>query len=157
MANDKYNKRPAAIRVGAVVDKAFLAEEALAAEGLNIDSDPVTDLYGSDRRADLLYNSYHLVADGNSLDSTRHRAVFDVQVAGADTRKRYPDDSVGVALKRGSGFFDELKIAFVYVCVCKHCVTSFLVICLLYHISAENPSIYCAEELTCMKVSGIIS
>ena len=80
-AIDAAAKRPTAVLVGAVVDEAFLAEEALAAESFNVDCNSIAGLYVHDCRADLFHDADHLVTDSDSFHRSRHAAVFDMQVA----------------------------------------------------------------------------
>ena len=71
---------PAAVFVGAVVHIAFLAEEALPAEGLNIDRHTVPRFYMGHRRADSLNDAHHLMTDRDARYGAGHAAVLDVQI-----------------------------------------------------------------------------
>ncbi len=96
------------------------AEEALAAEGFHVDRDAVARLDMRDCRADLFHDADHLVTDCDSFDCSRHAAVLDVQVAGADAGEGYFYDGIAVVQKRGLGLFDEFKFSFGCLCICKH-------------------------------------
>ena len=64
----------------------MLTEKAVSAERLHVDGYTVAGLDGFDCRTDLLDHADHLMADRNTGDGTRHRAVLDVQIARADAR-----------------------------------------------------------------------
>ena len=97
-AIDATAERPAAIGVGAVVYKAIFAEETLTSKGLHIDRHAVARLDGAHLGADLLNHANHLVANGYAGHSTRHTAVLDMQVAGADTTERNAHNGIARAL-----------------------------------------------------------
>ena len=93
-------ERPTTVLVGAVVDKSFLAEEALAAEGFHVDSDSVAGLYVRDSRADFFHNANHLVPDRDSFHRSRHAAVLDVEITRTDACKSHLDNRIPLVLYR---------------------------------------------------------
>ena len=100
---------------------AFLAAHSpLAAEGLHIDRHAVARLDGAHLGADLLNNANHLVANGYTWNGTRHTAVFDMQVAGADTAERNAHNGIARALQCGLRLVDQLELAGGYVGVGEH-------------------------------------
>ena len=71
---------PAAVFVSAVVHIALFAEEALPAEGLDIDRHAIPRLYMGHRIADGLDDAHHLMADRDAGYGAGHAAVLDVQI-----------------------------------------------------------------------------
>ena len=71
---------PAAVFVSAVVHIALFAEEALPAEGLDIDRHAIPWLYMGHRCADSLDDAHHLMADRDARYGAGHAAVLDVQI-----------------------------------------------------------------------------
>lgn len=100
---------PAAVGVGAVVDPAVFAEKALSTEGLHVDSHPVAGAHRGDGGAHFLHDTYHLVTNRDAGHRPGHRAVLDVQVAGADAGQGDPDDGVPVILQYRLGLFHQGK------------------------------------------------
>lgn len=105
---------------GAIVDISTPAIEALAAEGLDIDHNAVAGLYGGDGLAHLLYYAHHLVAHRDARDRSRHTAVLDVEVAGADAPEGHTHDGILRVDKRGLRFVDQRKLPFFDICICFH-------------------------------------
>ncbi len=70
--------------------------------------------------ADLLNHANHLVANGYAGHSTRHTAVLDMQVAGADTAERNAHNGITRALQLGLRLVDQLEPAGGYVGVGEH-------------------------------------
>lgn len=106
-AVDAAAQGPAAAPVGAVVDVAVLAEEALAAEGLHIHRHPVPGPDSGDGVAHGFHHAHHLVTHGDARHRPGHRAVLDVQIAGADGAESYPDNGVPGVQKDGLRLVDE--------------------------------------------------
>ena len=65
--------------------------------------------------ANLLNNANHLVANGYAEHGTRHTAVLDMQVAGADTAERNAHNGITRALQLGLRLVDQLKLTVGYV------------------------------------------
>ena len=78
------SQSPATIRICTIVHKSPLAEEALSAEGLDIDSDTVAWLYCRDFRSNLFHDTHHLMSHSYTRHGTRDTTVLDMQVAAAD-------------------------------------------------------------------------
>ena len=97
---------PTAVGIGAVVDEALLAEEALAAEGFHIHRNSVTGLYVRDRRADFFHDTDHLMTDRDSFYRPRHAAVLNMQIARTDARKRDLDNRIPLVLYRRLGLLN---------------------------------------------------
>ena len=110
-AVDAAAQRPTSVGISAVVHVAALAEEAFAAEGLDVDRHAVAGLYAAHLRPDLLDDAYHLVSDGDTLDGAGHAAVLDMQVAGADTRERHAHDGVARILQGGFRLVEQSEPA----------------------------------------------
>jgi len=70
--------RPAAVGVGAVIHKAVLTEEALAAEGLHVHRHPVTGPDSCHSGADFLHHTHQFMANGDAGNRPGHRAMLDV-------------------------------------------------------------------------------
>ena len=119
-AVDAAAQRPAAVRVGAVVDPAMPAEEACSTEGLHIHRHPVPGLNGGDSGAHLLHDAHHFMAHRDAGDGPGHRAVLDVQIAGADAGQGHPDDGVPVVKQCGLGLVQKGKSALFQVGIGKH-------------------------------------
>ena len=102
-------QRPSSVGIGAVVHVAALAEEAFAAEGLDVDRHTVADLYAAHLRPDRFDDADHFVADGDALDGARHAAVFDMQIAGTDATERNPYDGIARIEQPGLLFFAEFE------------------------------------------------
>ena len=81
---------PAAVGIGAVVHKAMPAEETLATEGFHIYRHPVAGLHGGHGGADFLHHTHHLMAYSDTGHRPGHRAMLDVQIAGADAARSHP-------------------------------------------------------------------
>ena len=81
------------------IEEAVLAEEALAAKGLYIDGHSVANFDIVDLGANGLNYANHLVTNRNARYSTRHTAVLDMQVAGANTAKRNAHNGITRALQ----------------------------------------------------------
>ena len=113
-------ERPAAVGVGAVVDPAVLAEEALAAEGLHVHGDPVAGPDLAHLGAHGLHDAHHLVPHGDAGHGARHGAVFYVQVAGADARERDADNGVPVVEQHGLWFFKQRELSALNICIGQH-------------------------------------
>ena len=106
---DATAQGPAPVRVGAVIDPAVLAEEAVAAEGFHIHRHPVTGPDRGDGPAHLVHDAHHLMAHGDPGHRPGHRAVLDVQVTGADAAQRHFDDGVPIVQQYGLGLFHQFK------------------------------------------------
>ena len=116
-AIDAATKRPTAVLVGAVVDEALLAEEALAAKGFHVDRDSVAGPHVRDRRADFFHDADHLMTDRDPLHRSRHAAVLDVQIARADARQCYLNDRISRAVS--SALASQPSRIFLPVCMCR--------------------------------------
>ena len=108
-AVDAAAQRPTSVGISAVVHVTALAEEAFAAESLDIDRHAVADPDMTHLRPDRLDDADHLVTDGDTLDGAGHAAVFDMQVAGADARERHAHDSVARILQGGFRLVEQLE------------------------------------------------
>ena len=83
------------MRRGAVVDKAMLAEDTLATEGLDIYRDTVARLYAFHVGSSVFYHTNHFMSNGNAGNSSWHSSVLDVKVACADASKGHAHDGIG--------------------------------------------------------------
>ena len=108
-------KRPAAVSVSAVVYKAVTAEEAVAAEGLDVDRDAVALFDLTYLAAYFVDDADHFMTDCNSHHGARHAAVLDVQVACADTRERDLDYCVPLVKELRLWFFDKAEAALLQI------------------------------------------
>ena len=72
--------------------------------------------------ADLLNHANHLVANGYAGHSTRHTAVLDMQVVGADTTERNAHNGITRALQFGLRLVNQLEPAVGYSGVGEHCL-----------------------------------
>ena len=124
-AVDAAAQGPAALGVNAVVDPAMAAEEAVPAEGLHVHRHPVPGLYPGDGGAHRLHHAHHLVAQGDAGHRPGHRAVLDVEVAGADAGEGDPDDGVPVLQQHRLGLFQQPEVAPAHVGIGQHRPTSF--------------------------------
>ena len=123
-AVDAAAQGPAAVGVGAVVDPAVLAEEAVAAEGFHVDGDPVPRAHRGDLVANLFHNAHHLVARGDAGHGPGDAAVFDVEITGADAGQGDPDDGVPGVQQAGLGFVQQGKGAWGGIGIGQHRATS---------------------------------
>ena len=121
-AVDAAAQRPAAVGVGAVVDPAVLAEEAVPAEGLHVHRHPVAGPDGGDGLAGLLHDAHYLVAHGDAGHRPGYGAVLDVQVAGADTSQGHLDDGVPGVEQGGDGLVQKRKSAPLKIGIGKHTI-----------------------------------
>ena len=85
---------PTAIRISTVIHISMLTEKTLTAESFDIHSHPVTRLHRSDISPYLFYHTYHLMPDSYSGHSTRHTAMFNMKITGADATKCYTHDCI---------------------------------------------------------------
>ena len=108
-AVDAATERPSAVGVGAVVHIAVAAEEALAAERLDIDRHALARADGTDSGTHLFDDADHLVPHGDAGHSAGHAAVLDVQVAGADAAERDAHDGVARVDEGGARFFEQFE------------------------------------------------
>ena len=104
----------------AVVDVAAFAEEAFAAECFHVDGHAIAGSDLADRRSDCQDDPDRLVSDRDTGDRTGHAAVLDMQIAGADGRKRDPYYRVRVRRERGFRFFGKAESAFFDISVSAH-------------------------------------
>lgn len=102
---DTASQRPAAVGVGAVIHEAVLAEETLAAEGLHIHRHPVAGLHCGHSAAHRFHHTHHLMAHGDTGNRPGHRAMLDVQVAGADAAQSHPHNCIPGILNFRLGLF----------------------------------------------------
>nr|DAL56230.1 MAG TPA_asm: hypothetical protein [Caudoviricetes sp.] len=110
-AVDAAAQGPPSVGVRAVVHIAVAAEEALAAEGLDIDRHTVARGDVRDACADRLDHTDHLVTDGDALDGARYAAVLDMQVAGADAAQRDAHQCIARIEQYGNGFVAQREMA----------------------------------------------
>ena len=115
-AIDAAAKRPAAVSVSAVVYKAVTAEEAVAAEGLDVDRDAVA-LFDPDLPRCLLRRRRRPFHDPTVIPTTGAGTlpVLDVQVACADTRERDLDYCVPLVKELRLWFFDKAEAALLQI------------------------------------------
>ena len=59
-------------------------------------------------------------------NGTGNTAMLDVQVTGADTPQRDPDNGIPRILQCGSGFLTKSKFSLFDICIGKHALTSTL-------------------------------
>ena len=119
-AVDTTAERPAAVGIGAVVDKAVFAEKAVSAEGFDIHRNAVAGLDGLHAWADLLDYADHLVADRDTGHGARHRTVLDVQIAGADTGHGNADNGIICFAENGFRFVLKGKFALLHIGISEH-------------------------------------
>ena len=103
-------KCPAAMMIGAIIDKALLAEEAFAAERFYVYRHAVTGLHGFYVSADRFHHAHHFMAHGNSRHNTRYRAMLNMQITGADASQRYAHNSITRRNKLRLGLFLQSKL-----------------------------------------------
>ena len=113
-------QRPSSFRMLAVVHIPFLTKEALTAEGLHIDRHPISGLDGLYFFAHFFHHAHHFMTYGNARNCTGHSAMENMQVAGADTGQRHPDNGVGVVPKGRTGLFPKGKFSFFHICIGQH-------------------------------------
>ena len=106
---DPAPQGPAAIGIGAVVYKAFFAEEAFAAEGLHIHRHPITGTDGGHRFSHRLHHTHHLMSHGDAGYCFWHRTMLDMQIAGADAAQCHPDDGISGVQNLRFFFFGQSK------------------------------------------------
>lgn len=93
-------------------------KKALAAESFHVDGDTVAWLHGGYSSTDFFDNANHLMADRDAGHSTWHRAMLDMQIAGADACKGNAHDGVAVILQGGLGLLLQSKMTMGNVGVC---------------------------------------
>ena len=113
-------QRPSAVCIGAVVHPAVFAKEAFAAKGFHIHSHSVAGAHGFYFAAHGLHNAHHFVPHRNAGHSAGHRAVLDVQIAGANGAQRYPHNGIPRGLQRRFGLIHKGKFAVPDICECFH-------------------------------------
>ena len=117
---DSASQGPASVGVGAVVHEAMPAEEAIPAEGFHIDGDAVSGfdvVYG---RPGLFHDADHLMPYGDAGNGSRHAAVLDMQIAGADTAECDPDNRVARVLQFRYRLLNQSEFSFFYIGVGEH-------------------------------------
>ena len=103
-----------------------VSSEALSAEGLNVDSHPVTGLHICDVSTDFFHYTHHFMADCDTKHGAWYAAVLDMQVTGADAAESHPDQRILRSLKGGLRLVNQFEAVMLYVCVCFHLITDFL-------------------------------
>jgi len=122
---DAAAQRPPAVRISAVVYIAMLAKKAFAAKRLYIYRHSVSRLYSRYCRPHSLHHAHHFVPNGNARHSARHRAMLNVQIAGADAGQRYPDNRIPVILQGRLLFFLQFEFSAFHISIGQHnCNTS---------------------------------
>ena len=91
---DPAAQGPAAVGIGTVVHIPVAAEEAVPAEGLHIDGNPVAGVKVGNGRAHLFYDAHHFMSQGDAWNRPGDSAVFNMQVTGADAGQGHADDGV---------------------------------------------------------------
>ena len=119
-AVDAAPQGPSAVRIRAVIDVSAAAEEAFAAEGLDVDRHAVADPHGAHCLPYLLDDADHLVPDGDARHGAGHASVADVEVAGADARQRDAHDGVARVFQYGPGLLPKFEAALFYICIGFH-------------------------------------
>ena len=122
---DAAAQGPASIGVGTVVHPAVLAEKAFPAEGFHIYGHPVAGAHRPHRRAHFFHNAHHLVAHRDPRHRPGHRAVLDVQVAGADAGQGHLHNGVPILQQHRPGFFPQFKSSFFQIGICQHSLPRF--------------------------------
>ena len=117
-AVDAATECPAAVRSGAVVDVTVAAEEAFAAESLDVDCHAVAGADVADLAARGFDDAHHFMPDGDAGHGAGHAAVLDVEVAGADAGEGDAHDGVAGILEDRLRFFQEGKLALFNVGIC---------------------------------------
>ena len=115
---DAAAQSPTSVGVGAVVHIAFLAKETLAAEGLHVHGDAVARTDIGDGTPHLLHHAHNLVAYGDARHGTRHAAMLDVQVAGADAAQGDADNGVVCILQHRFRLVQEAELALLDIRIC---------------------------------------
>ena len=87
-------------------ESAEIREETLTTEGLHINSHTITNLDIVDLGANSLNDANHLVTDRNAWHRTRHTAVLNMQIAGANTAKRNAHNGISRVLQLGFWLVD---------------------------------------------------
>ena len=77
-AVDAAPQCPPTVGIGAIVHKAVLAEETLAAESLHIHRHSVTGLHGGVSAAHRFHHAHHLMAYRDAGNCPGHRAMLDM-------------------------------------------------------------------------------
>ena len=77
-AVDPAAQRPAAVCVGAVVDKALFTEKAFPAKGFHVDGYTIPRLNMGHGAAYGFHNTHHLMPNGDARHRARHTAVLDM-------------------------------------------------------------------------------
>ena len=131
---------PAAVGISAVVDKAVLTEKAVSAERLHVDGYTVAGLDGFDCRTDLLDYADHLMADRNTGDGTRHRAVLDVQIARADARHGNAHHRVSCMRENGFRLVLQGKLTLFSISVSEHSLRLRFVKCYIHYTGGRKES-----------------
>ena len=126
---DPAAQSPAAVGIGAVVDKPLLAEKAFPAEGFHIHRHPVSRLDMGHALAHGFHDAHHLMSHGDSGNGPGHAAVLDMQVAGADAGQSDLDNGIPVIQQHRLRLFRQCEISFGNVCICQHDFCSFPVKC----------------------------
>lgn len=125
-AVDSAAERPAAERIGTVVDKAATAEETFAAKGLYVDAHPVARLYVSHVFSDFFDDADHLVPYGHAAYCARHVPSLDVQIARAHARKHDFDDRVARAHDLRHGFLRKPEFVLIEIRIGQHIIVFLL-------------------------------
>ena len=89
----------------------MLAEKALSAIGFHINRYPVAGPNFAHPAAHCFHYANHLMPYGNTWNCPRHRAVLDMQIAGANTGQRYPHNGVTLVYYSWLLLLPQLKIA----------------------------------------------
>ena len=131
---------PAAVGIGAVVDKAVLTEKAVSAERLHVDGYTVAGFDGFDCRTDLLDYADHLMADRNTGYGTRHRAVLDVQIARADARHGNAHYRVSYMRENGFRLVLQGKLTLFSISVSEHSLRLRFVKCCIHYTGGRKES-----------------
>ena len=113
-------ERPSSICIRTVIHIAVSAEEAFAAECLNIYRNSVARPYRLYFRSDFRYDSHHFMADGYTLHRPGNTAMLDVQVAGTYTAESDFDNCILWVDNLRNGLINQLEMSMINICVCFH-------------------------------------
>ena len=80
---------PSPIGISTIINISVPAKKTFSTKSFNIYCHPISGPNRNNSGTDFFHNAYHLMTDRNSRYGTRHTAMFDMQIAGTNTTKRY--------------------------------------------------------------------
>ena len=114
-------QRPATVGVGTIVDPAVFTKKAFSAEGFHVYRHPVTGPDAGHGATGFHHHAHHLMPHRDARHSAGNAVVLDVEVAGADARKRHPDNGIPAVQQNRLWFVQKLKFSFSNISVGQHC------------------------------------